>query len=271
MSIAVRLPEHVAGARRRFISDLKSVAGAGTARVLYMPSYGEGTTAVDGAVATRVWTHANTPVGRLSGLGRGVALSFNGTSDFLTCPDAADMSFTTGGMGIFAVVNVTNTAAQRNIIAKFDVTGTIREWSYAVSATDFGETRLYLESTDHPSFRTTDAAVTMGGRAEIDSGPVPTPIQSVRAAMAPSSTPASLFVYRSGSQIRLNPSRSASMACCTPGAALGTRPASRVMLMSSVGIIATAKHPARLPSRDIWSLKALASEARTSPGPTACQ
>ncbi len=163
MSIAVRLPEHVAGARRRFISDLKSVAGAGTARVLYMPSYGEGTTAVDGAVATRVWTHANTPVGRLSGLGRGVALSFNGTSDFLTCPDAADMSFTTGGMGIFAVVNVTNTAAQRNIIAKFDVTGTIREWSYAVSATDFGETRLYLESTDHPSFRTTDAAVTMGG------------------------------------------------------------------------------------------------------------
>ncbi len=172
MSIAVRLPEHVAGGRRRFISDLKSVAGAGTARVLYMPSYGEGTTTVDGAVATRVWTHANTPVGRLSALGKGVALSFNGTSDMMSTPDANDVSFGTGAadtppFSFFAVVKVTDTAAARVIIAKDDNAGAAREWSIFVGATDLDTFQIFDQSAAVSAARNSDAAVAQGSWATL--------------------------------------------------------------------------------------------------------
>jgi hypothetical protein len=55
--------------------------------------------------------------------------------------------------------------------------------------------------------------------------------------------------YRSGTHTRLKPSRSASIACGTPGAALGTFPARSVMLMSSttsgnVPVLAASATPA---------------------------
>ncbi len=163
MSIAVNTDLYAAaGARRRFISNLKSVAGTGV-RVLYMPSYGEGATAVDGAVSTRVWTHANTPVGRLSKLGNGVALSFNGTSDLLTTPDAADLTFIEPApMSIFAVVNVTDTAAARVIVAKDDNAGAAREWSFSVGATDLLTLATFDQSTGIGASKATDAAITQG-------------------------------------------------------------------------------------------------------------
>lgn len=171
MSIAVRLPEHVAGSRRRFISDLKNVAGGANVKVLYMPSYGEGTTTVDGAVATRVWTHVNTPVGRLSALGKGVALSFNGTSDSMSTPDANDVSFGNSAvdtpLSFFFVVKVTDTAAGRIILSKDDAAGSAREWSLYVSATDFGTINIMDQSAGVIPSRITDATVIQGSWASL--------------------------------------------------------------------------------------------------------
>ncbi len=119
MSIAVRLPEHVAGGRRRFISSLKSVAGTGV-RALYIPSGGEGATAVDGAVSTRVWTHGTSTAGRLSKLGQGVALSFNGTTDYLDTPDAVDMTFIEPQtFSFFAVFRMSSLVAQAILLSKY--------------------------------------------------------------------------------------------------------------------------------------------------------
>ncbi len=163
MSIAVNTDLYAAaGARRRFISDLKGVAGAGV-QALYMPAAGEGTTVVDGAVPSRVWTHGNTPVGRLSALGKGTALSFNGTSDYISTPDTTSLSFLTGGMSLFAVVKVTDTAAARTLFGKFNAAGLTEEYTWLVNASDF----LVLTFSDQSAGpvrpnRTSDAAITQG-------------------------------------------------------------------------------------------------------------
>ncbi len=165
MSIAVRLPEHTAGARRRFISDLKNVVGGANAKVLYMPSGGEGTTPVDGAVSTRVWTHATALGSRITKLGNGFALSFNGTSDYLSTPDANDLSFGNGAadsvMSIFSVVNVTDTAAARVVIAK-ETTAPDTEWVFRVGATDLEVLLISDPSAAVSAFRASDAAITQG-------------------------------------------------------------------------------------------------------------
>ncbi len=161
MSVAVRLPEHVAGGRRRFISDLRQIAGTG-ARALYMPSGGEGTTAVDGAVSTRVWTHGTVLGTRISKLGKGFALSFNGTTDYISAPDAADLSFGTGAADTvfsgFVVANVTDTAAARVFFSKSNAANA--EYLFNVSAADLSNIFLQDNSAAVNALRASDAAVT---------------------------------------------------------------------------------------------------------------
>ncbi len=163
MSIAVRLPEHTAGARRRFISDLRAVAGTG-ARALYMPSGGEGTTTVDAAVSTRVWTHGTAVANRITRLGKGFALSFNGTTDYISAPDAADITFGTGAADTvfsgFVVANVTDSAAARVFFSKSN-TGE-GEYIYQVGATDLSLAFLQDNSAAVNAFRQADAAITQG-------------------------------------------------------------------------------------------------------------
>lgn len=155
--------------RRRFIGNILDVVGQSNTRVLYTPDYAEGLTVVDGAVQTRVWTHGATPTGRLSALGKGYALAFNGSSDYLSTPDAADLSFGDGSvdtaMGMFAVINVTDTANGRNLITKWVAGSTAREWAWQLSTTDVIRFTVRDESAGVSPVRDTDAATTQGSWA----------------------------------------------------------------------------------------------------------
>ena len=147
--------------RRRVLAGVSSLVGVASARAIYMPSPSEGLTAVDGAVNSRVWTHPNTPTGRLSQLGKGTALALNGTSDFLTAPDATDLSFGDGSTDVpFSVVvlaNVTDTAAARGFVAKNN------EYAFNLSTTDVLTMSLVDASAAAVPSRAADVATTRQG------------------------------------------------------------------------------------------------------------
>ena len=148
-------------ARRRFINNALDAAGRSNVRALWTPGPTEGLTVADGAVASRVWTHATTPTGRLSRLGRGYALAFNGTTDFLTCPDATDLSFGDGAtdtpFSVFALANVTDTAAARAFLAKNG------EWAFSINAADKLQLQLVDLSVPAVPSRLQDTATTRQG------------------------------------------------------------------------------------------------------------
>ncbi len=102
------------------------------------------------------------------GPGRIPIITFNGTDEEANSPDAAYWSRDdAGGANGFSVgvwANVTDTAAARTLLAKFDDTtaAELREWMLFITPAD--EARLFLmdESANVSAQRTSDAAITMG-------------------------------------------------------------------------------------------------------------
>lgn len=156
--------------RARYIRDICDIfGGRANVRAFYLPSPNEGAVVADAVVPGRLWTHGNTPAGRITRKGNGAVLSFNGTSDYITAPDAADLSFGNGAadsaFSIFAVANVTDTAAARDIFTKEDFGGTQEEYTFAVSATDLLSFTLVDQSAAVRPRRDSDAAITQGSWA----------------------------------------------------------------------------------------------------------
>lgn len=153
-----------ANPRQRFIGDVGDLVGRQNMRALWLPGDSEALVAQDAAVPSRLWTHANSPRGRLTRLGAGWALSFNGTSDYLTTPDAADLSFGNGtvdqALSALAVASVVDTASLRAIICK-SATSHI-EWNFLVNGTDKLSLFVMDNSVAQTPFRESDAAVSQG-------------------------------------------------------------------------------------------------------------
>lgn len=149
--------------RARFIASLRSIMG--DTRLLWLPKAGDGLATVSEGDARRVVTHAATPQGRLSPRGRGLALSFNGTTDRATVPDADALSFGTGtadsAFSVVVVANVTDTAADRTLIAKGAVSNN-EYWFHINGAADRLVLRLSDQSASTHPTRTSDAAITQG-------------------------------------------------------------------------------------------------------------
>ena len=66
------------------------------------------------------------------------------------------------GSSLVALINVTATAAQRDIVVKFDAAGTLREWAFDVDSADKLVLNIFDESVDIIASRTSDSAITMG-------------------------------------------------------------------------------------------------------------
>ena len=102
------------------------------------------------------------------GPGRIPIITFNGTDEEANSPDAAYFSRDdAGGANGFSIgfwVNVTDTAAVRTLLGKWDATAAaeLREWLLFVSATDILSLWLYDESANVQTQRDSDAAITMG-------------------------------------------------------------------------------------------------------------
>lgn len=157
--------------RRRFIRDAVDIVGYANVRAFYVPQRGEGLKVPDAVVASRLWTHGTDPGGRIVRHGKLWALTFNGTTDYLTTPDAADVSFGNGtvdsAFSILSVVNITDTAGIRTILSKHTTSN--REYYFEI----FVDDKLYFQVTDESanagSFKNIDAVIpaatwqTLGG------------------------------------------------------------------------------------------------------------
>ncbi len=75
----------------------------------------------------------------------------------------------TTGFTLIWVGAITDTAAERPLISKWDATGGAekREWAWLVNADDTMRFQVYDESDDKTAYRTTDAAITMGAAPHI--------------------------------------------------------------------------------------------------------
>lgn len=160
------LSDTPAQVRRRFVNNVADAVGRSNVRAFYLPSDTEGLTAPDQVVASRVWTHGATPTGRLSKLGKGTALAFNGTSDYISTPDAADLSFGNSSVdspfSVFAAVKVTDTANYRILISKDDAAGSAREWAFYIDNADLLTLALFDQSVPASPSRASNAAITQG-------------------------------------------------------------------------------------------------------------
>lgn len=150
--------------RRRFINEVAGIVGLSNVRAFYLPAPNEGLAVPDAVVAGRVWTHGATPTGRLTPRGKATVLSFNGTSDYLSTPDAADLSFGTGAadaaFSVFSVQNITDTAAARQILSKYNTVDT--EYRFGPFSTDAQLFAVYDNSVPANCFVLSNAALTQG-------------------------------------------------------------------------------------------------------------
>lgn len=135
-------------------------------RLVWLASSAEALTAIDSSPDRRVITHSAAPGARLSAQGIGYGLSFNGTDQYASTPDATSLSFGDGttdqAFSIVAVANVTDTAAERVILSKFDLGGGAREYYLSVSSTDQLSLRLCDQSAAVVCSRLSDAPITQG-------------------------------------------------------------------------------------------------------------
>lgn len=148
--------------REQFLGDLLTIVG--DTRLLWLPKPTDTTTSADESLNARTITHGATLAGRLTPQGLGYMASFNGSSDYATIPDAANLSFGTGAAdlpcSIVALDNITNTALSRAILSKYNAAPEHR--LYVNSADDTLVWLLHDASAAATPFRQSNAAISMG-------------------------------------------------------------------------------------------------------------
>jgi hypothetical protein len=138
-------------------------------KLLYIPLTETGVaagTAVDLSSLGHTLTYTGTATTRMGYQGFMKAYAFNGTSDYLTTPDAADLSFGNGIADVawfaWAVINVTDTAAVKTIIFKANNTSNLDEYKMTLSATETIIVTQYDESASKTCTLTSNAGLAAG-------------------------------------------------------------------------------------------------------------
>lgn len=148
--------------RERFIAALLAIVG--DCRWLWLPKSTETTTSIDESLTGRIATYDATIAARLSRLGLGYAVSFNGSTQYATTPDTANLTFGTGAadtaFSIVALVNATNTANNRQIMSKYQTSNI--EWYCLVDTGDNLSLGVADDSAAVVSTLTSNSAITQG-------------------------------------------------------------------------------------------------------------
>lgn len=155
--------------RDAFIAKVTTIVGGSDyMRLLWLPRPTDTTTTTSAEKDARVFTHNATIATRMSPLGSGLAITFNGTNNEATVPDADDFSYGDGlndsPFSIVALVNVTDTAAVRFILGKrADTSGAeLREWDFFVDASDRLNMTMHDETANANIRRLGSVAITQG-------------------------------------------------------------------------------------------------------------
>lgn len=153
---------YLAGARAQFVANLAPILG--DARLIWLPAASETTTSTDQSMNGRTITYDASIAARLSPLGFGQKVAFNGSANYGSTPDVDNLSFGNGSadqaFSIVALVNVTNTAASRAIVCKY--AGAAREWLFQINGSDLLSLALFDESGDWQPTRVSNSAITQG-------------------------------------------------------------------------------------------------------------
>ena len=153
-------------ARHNFIAALLKIAP--DTRALWLPIGTETTTSLDRSRNARTLTYSATFASQYAVLGSGLTASFDGSTDDGSYPDAANLTFgnsvVDSPFSIFAWLNVTSSAAIKDILTKLDLTtgSTKREWTFFVSAADKLNLVLHDESVPATIGRLYNTAITTG-------------------------------------------------------------------------------------------------------------
>lgn len=151
----------------RFRRVLREITGPPTR--LWMPQRVDTTTALtfDATVATV--THSADTTARMTPRGSygGMGVSFaSASAQTGSMPDANDLSFGNGAadspFSLLVVANITDTAAARALVTKFNGGTGNREWIFTVTAADLLALQLGDNSVPVIPDRTSNAAITMG-------------------------------------------------------------------------------------------------------------
>lgn len=107
--------------REDFLARLLAILG--DARVVFLPTESDTTTSTDKSLNAKTITHNGGSLAtRIARLGLGYYATFNGTSQYSTVPDAANLSFGDGSNdSAFSIVTLTKPSAQaalRKIVSK---------------------------------------------------------------------------------------------------------------------------------------------------------
>lgn len=125
-------------ARDAFIGNVLDVIGHNSP-LFWLPSITDTTTSTTVDRNARTVTWDATIASRVSELGSGVKVTFNGSSNYGSIADAAGLTFGDGAtdqaFSITALVNQTASAAVKQIITKMDTTtgNTKREWEFTLT------------------------------------------------------------------------------------------------------------------------------------------
>lgn len=167
MGLGAVVPATSVRTRQAFVAQLAAICG--DTRLLWLPKGDDTTTTADASLNARTITYDATIAAQLAQLGFGNKVSFDGSSDFGSTPDQANLSFgdasADSAFSVIALAKVTNTAASRAIAVKYNAAGTAREWEFRITAGDLLYMGLYDESVDVAPNRTSDAAITQGSWA----------------------------------------------------------------------------------------------------------
>lgn len=151
--------------RNELIANLYILTG--DLRFLLLPKITDTTASTDpskNGVADGI-AYDSSIAGKLTTVGSGVAITFNGTSTEADIADNDNFSFGDGfqddAFSIFALVNMTD-ATNSTILSKWDVTATLREWRFHFDANDDLTLELYDESANTYIGRKDDTAFTQG-------------------------------------------------------------------------------------------------------------
>lgn len=156
--VAVYQRPRAFSAREQVKNGLLDVVGRANVRALWMPDGSDALVQPDAYVPGRIWTHANTPRGRIRKVGKLCAVTFNGTSDTVSCPDANDLSFGNGtndsAFSVIVAAKVTDTAAGRALVQK------LNEYVFSVTGADKLQLLVLDASLAVNPLKASDAAIT---------------------------------------------------------------------------------------------------------------
>jgi hypothetical protein len=152
----------VVSPRQRFINEMLAVAPC---RLLWTPRRGDTQVIRSLDRARRSLTWNEVPGTRISKQGQGAVQAFS-SSHFATIPDAGDLSFGDGTVdqpfSVVALANVTDTAAAKRIVAKYDSGTNVREWLFQLTSAEILGLTLRDQSVGVEPGRTSNAAIAAG-------------------------------------------------------------------------------------------------------------